>query len=188
MFPWLFCEHRSCQRCAAQRQSWRHFMKILQREQREIWFQARRRSVLCLCVCGVSLTGASQIHPDAITAHWVFAISIMGRKHLTDCNADWEIKAEVNEEHALGLQQFINLSRVMHPLSACWQHIHTLCPPPPFFFFKCTTMFASALETEDNYCTESAQSRCSKCGYSLEQFILITIDNKHAFKGLVEPF
>lgn len=82
-----------------------------------------------VCRVYVCAVFGSQIHPDAITARWVFVISIMGRKHLTDCNADWEIKAEVNEEHALGLQQFINLPCVMHPLSACWQHIQTSCTP-----------------------------------------------------------
>lgn len=55
------------------------------------------------------------------------------------------------------------------------KHSYPMRPPP-------------ALETEDIYCTESAQSWCLKCGYSLEHIILITIDNKHAFKGLVEPF
>lgn len=42
----------------------------------------------------------------------------MWKKHSTDCNADWEIKSEVNEEHGLGLQQFINLPSVKDPFSS----------------------------------------------------------------------
>lgn len=60
----------------------------------------------------------AQTHPDAITTHGGFVISIMWKEHSTDCNADWEIKSEVNEEHGLGLQQFINLPSVKHPFSA----------------------------------------------------------------------
>lgn len=123
-------------------------MKIFH-DQRKIWFQARMKSVLCLCMCGVSLAVTSQIHSDAITTHWVFVIPIMGRKHLTDCNADWEIKAEVNEELALGLQQFINLPPVMHPFSACSQQIppHTHTHPS----FKCIKLFVFSFEPERDY-------------------------------------
>lgn len=39
--------------CAVQHQSRLHFKKILQHEQKKMWFWATMKSVLCLCMCDV---------------------------------------------------------------------------------------------------------------------------------------
>lgn len=70
-------------------------------------------------MCDVSFSHGT----DTPRCNGGFVISIMWKKHSTDCDADWELKSEVNEEHGLGLQQFINLPSVKHPFSASSQLI-----------------------------------------------------------------
>lgn len=100
----------------------------------------------CAYACVMFRLVTAQIHPDAITTHGGFVISIMWKKHSSDCNADWEIKSEVNEEHGLGLQQFVNLPSAKHIFSASSQLISLFLPP-----FKCITLFAFSFETECDY-------------------------------------
>lgn len=66
-------------------------------------------SVLVSCIRDVLFTVTSQNSCNVITTHRAFVISIIWREHLTDCNVNLQFKAEVNEQPALGLEQFINL-------------------------------------------------------------------------------
>lgn len=67
----------------------------------------------CVCACVMfSLSHETKKKCcNAIMAPWTFVISIIWRECLTACNANRQrhFRAEVNEDHASGLKQFINV-------------------------------------------------------------------------------
>lgn len=65
---------------------------------------------VCACVM-FSLSHVTKKCCNAIMAPRTFVVSIIWRACLTACNANWQrhFRAEVNEDHASGLKQFINL-------------------------------------------------------------------------------
>lgn len=123
-------------------------MKILQREQREIWFRARMKSVLCLCMCGVSLTVTSDAlrcnHRTLSICHPHHGEETLDRLQCRLRNQRW------SEWRTCPWSAAVHQSATCDASFLC---MHATDPPPPHTHtsFKCIKLFAFSFEPEGDY-------------------------------------